>query len=270
MEPTHVTSSSHTLLKEFVRLQNNTRYRQKKQQLALEGPNLVYEALEAGLTPRAFFYTREYFEQQGIEWAERAMSPVKHVTLPERLFAKIAETETPQPIAAIFYFNRLIYHLNTEEVPKFSLILDRLQDPGNMGTVIRTAAAAGVETVYYTAGSVDPYNSKVLRATAGSIFNVKLYQVGNPLEMVRDLKQNGVQVIAASAVSGTEHWSAKYADRCSLIIGNESAGIDDKLISEADLLISIPIFGRVESLNAAVSAALIIYEIIRHRKSSSP
>ncbi|MFO7951865.1 MAG: RNA methyltransferase [Bacillota bacterium] len=263
MEPIHVTSSNHPLLKEYVKLQKNTRYRQKQQQIALEGPNLVSEAIRAGLTPRAFFYTQEYYEQAGKEWADNFSLSAKQVILPERLFKKIAETETPQPVAAIFYFSQAVYELKAEKKRQIYLILDRVQDPGNMGTIIRTAAGAGVGVIFYTTGSTDPYSPKVLRATAGSIFRIQLKQTGDPLNLIRYLKQEGVQVIAASVGSEIEHWSAEYNDRCALIIGNEAVGIDEKLVFEADLTITVPLYGPVESLNAAVAAAIILFEIAR-------
>ncbi len=267
MEPTQVTSGSHPMLKEFVKLQNNPRYRHKTQQIALEGFNLVSEALRAGLTPRAFFYTREYYEQEGLGWLAIYPQQVRHFILPQKLFKKITETETPQPVAAIFIFNRPVHKQELTNIPELALILNRLQDPGNMGTIIRTAAAAGVDALFYTPASTDPYGPKVLRATAGAIFYLWPEQTEDPLKLIRDLKERGVQVIATSAASAQAHYSAGYKDNCALIIGNEADGIDDELIAEADLEVSIPQLGPVESLNAAVAAAVIMYEIIRCRSS---
>ncbi len=256
------------MLKEYKKLQNSSQYREKKRQIALEGPNLVRAALNAGFAPDVVFYTQDYFESGGEEWL-KAMSPaVKQVILPPALFKSIAATESPQAVAAItpFGFEEKIqkWELRPEQLV---LILDRLRDPGNLGTIIRTAAAAGVDIIYYTSGSADPFNPKVLRATAGAIFSVSVELTRNPLALIRNLKQKGLQVVATAAQSDLRYWSIDYKLPAALLIGNETDGLAEELGAEADCIVSIPVAEAVESLNAAVASAVIIYEIIRQRRA---
>ena len=265
MEPVLINSPANPLLKEFVRLQNSKQQRQKAGKIALEGPNLVREALKAGLVPHSIFYSPVFFNNEGKEFAGRLPEETGQFVMPPQLFKKIADTETPQPLAAIFYLERVEYGGRLESVPGLAVILDRLQDPGNMGTIIRTAAAAGVDIVYYTPGCTDPYSPKVLRATAGSVFHLRLELARNPLQLTGDLKKRGVRVAAAAARTGQLYWQVDFKTPTALVVGNEAGGITEELLSEADLCVSIPLHGRVESLNAAVAAALILFEAVRQR-----
>ncbi len=270
MPASYISSSDNSLLKEYIKLQNNRRYRQKTKQIALEGPNLVKEAIRAGLNPRAIFYSQDYYDQESGKWLNDLSSEVKQLVLTARLFKKIAETDTPQKVAGIFYFSEPAGQNIIGSRPQLVLILDRVQDPGNMGSIIRTAAATGVEVVYYTSGSVDPYSPKVLRSTAGAIFNLRLEQSADPQLLIRDLKKSGVQLVAASAKSTDYYWSVDYRLPTALIIGNEAGGIAEELVVQADFTVAIPLQGKVESLNAAVAGAVVLYEIIRQRTVQAP
>jgi len=266
----YVSSLRNPLLKEYIKLQRSRRYRHKTKKIALEGPNLVSEAIQAGLTPQAVFFTQRYFDQAGKGWLTDLPPAVKQLVLPPALFNEIADTETPRPVAAIFYFSEADNNQEAKSLLKLVLILDRLRDPGNMGTIIRTAAAVGADIVYYTAGSVDPFSPKVLRATAGSIFHIKVKQAADPLVLIKELKKSGLQSVAASAKSAGNYWSLDFRQPTALIVGNEAGGVAEKLLAESDNTVSIPLCGRVESLNAAVASAVVLYEIIRQRSEQKP
>ncbi len=269
MNRSPVSSTRNPLLKEYLKLLNSRRYRQQTKQIALEGPNLVKEALEAGLEPRVVFYTEDYFAQAGKEWLPALPSSAKQLLITPPLFRKIADTETPQEVAAIFSAPKEGSGHKKPVRPDLALILDRLQDPGNLGAIIRTAAAAGADIVYFITGTVDPYNPKVLRATAGSVFHLPLEQVDDPGTLIRSLKEKGVQVAAGLTESPLSFWSGDYRKPTALIVGNEAGGVAADLIEEADICVSIPQAKNVESLNAAAAAAVIIYEIIRQRSAAS-
>ncbi len=266
----NINSPNNPLLKEFKRLLKSRHYRYKMQQIALEGPNLVREALKAGLTPSVVFYTRDYFESDGKKWLANLDPAVKQLELPAPLFKRIADTETPQAVAAIVPFNPGKRIKISAGSMQLVLVLDRLQDPGNMGTIIRTAAAAGVDAVYYTSGSVDPYSPKALRAAAGNIFSLPIELSREPLELIGTLKRNKIQLIAADANADQNYWSADYRQPTALVVGNEAGGISPRLCAEVDFSISIPLAGNSESLNASVATGVILYEIIRQRKVLSP
>ena len=237
------------------------------QQIALEGPNLVREAIRAGLNPVVIFYTGDYFESEGNKWLSDLDSSVKQLELPLELFKKIANTENPRAVAAIMSFNPEKSIEVCAGSMQLVLVLDRIQDPGNMGTIIRTAAAADVDAIYYTSGSVDPYSPKVLRSTAGTIFSIPTKLCREPLELINNFKLENMQLIAADANSDQAYWSADFRQPTVLIIGNEAAGISPELNSKADFRLAIPLAENVDSLNAAIAAAVILYEIIRQRRT---
>ncbi len=262
-----ITSIQNPMLKEYNKLKKSSNYRQKCCKIALEGPNLLHEAIKTGLVPEVVFFTREYYNSENGFFLDTLPGSVKQAVLPQQLFAKIADTEKPQAVAAIVHFNPEEKAGKIRDMSRLVLILDRLQDPGNMGSIIRTAAAAGVDVVYYTRGSVDPFNPKTMRSTAGSVFHLPVLPAHDSLGLIRSLKKNNMKVIAASISSSISFWDADFGDSTALIIGNEAMGIDRNLFEEADCKVTIPLEPPVESLNAAAAAAVIIFEVIRRRKT---
>lgn len=171
------------------------------------------------------------------------------------VFHHIAATETPQGIAAIV-------HMKDQQwgVFKQVLITDALQDPGNLGTMIRTADAAGFDAVILGNNTVDMYNDKVIRSTQGSLFHIPVFQE-NLMTKILALKEEGF-VIWASALSHSSPFTViKPAEKTALIVGNEGSGIEDKVLELADECVKIPIHGKAESLNASVAAGILMYYI---------
>ena len=146
---------------------------------------------------------------------------------------------------------------------KFVLILDRIQDPGNMGTIIRTADSAGVDAIIALKGCVDIYNPKVIRSTMGSIFDMNIIDASQD-ETVDMLKSLDFNIV--SSYLNTENFYDKidYGSKVALVIGNEANGINEELVSKSDILVKIPIYGKAESLNAAISSAILMYEIKKY------
>ncbi len=140
------------------------------------------------------------------------------------------------------------------------MILDRIQDPGNMGTIIRTADSAGVDAIIALKGCVDIYNPKVIRSTMGSIFDVNIIDASQD-ETVDMLKSLDFNIV--SSYLNTENFYDKidYGSKVALVIGNEANGINEELVSKSDILVKIPIYGKAESLNLAISSAILMYEI---------
>ena len=147
------------------------------------------------------------------------------------------------------------------------LFLDGLQDPGNMGTIIRTADAFNIDGIILGQGSVDPYNLKVVRATMGSIFRVPLYICDNSLETIMGLKTRGFNLLATS-LEGSLIYDSDFKGKIISVIGNEANGVSPDILKEADKCIKIPMPGNAESLNAGVAASIIMYEAMRSRKSN--
>ena len=267
--PVHeISSPDNPLVKEFVRLAHSRKQRRSAGKLAVEGPNLLEQALTAGIIPAVVFYTAEYGSGKGRLLLSSLPPEVKQVRVTEAVFTRLATTEAPQAVAALIPFQEPDPSSLLAKPLSLALLLDRLQDPGNMGTVLRTAAAAGVEAVFYTPGSVDPFSPKVLRSTAGAVFQIGVARVREPLLLVERLQAKGMQVCASRPRSDQLYWEANFILPTLLLIGNESSGISTELSAAADCSVTIPQAENLESLNAAVAAGIMIYEALRQRSMS--
>ena len=145
----------------------------------------------------------------------------------------------------------------------FFIILDEITDPHNLGTIIRTADSAGVDAIILLKGCVDIYNPKVIRSTMGSIFDMNIIQTTQD-EAVDFLKANNFDIVSSYLHTESYYNETTYDGKIALVIGNEANGINDELISKSDKLVKIPIYGNAESLNAAISAAILMYEIKKY------
>lgn len=258
-----ISSPQNTLIKKYKKLLKSPGYRRRESMLALEGPNLVQEAIKVGLYPSVIFYTEQYYEHEGSAWLDELHQSEKYL-LDDLLFKKIADTENPRAVAAIIPYN-FTNPLPGRHDSSLFLILDRVQDPGNMGTIIRTAAAVGVHTIYCLGGTVDPFSPKVLRATAGNIFRVSIEEVDSFDLLAKKLMASGIKMVAAVPGAGKIYWEADLKSPIALMIGNEARGLDCKLLNMADIKVQLPLAGKVESLNASVAAGVILYEALRQR-----
>lgn len=179
---------------------------------------------------------------------------------------KLSDTETPQGILAVVEMQDMeAENLLTDDDMPFIIVMDGLQDPGNMGTIIRTAEGAGVTGILISSDSVDPYSPKVVRATMGALFRMKLCISTDLKEDISLLKEKGITVFGTH-LSGKEFYDEDFRIPSAFLIGNEGKGLKDDVAETADRLLRIPMKGRVESLNAGVSAAVVMYEVLRQRR----
>ena len=243
--------------------------------VAIEGEHLLQEALRSGLVFKTIFLSER---RDAPEWIP---GNVERMELSEEVFASAVDTRSPQGVAALLvppvWSMGDACPLSTAggKAPLL-LIAAGVQDPGNLGTLIRSAEAFGATGVLTTAGTVDEWNQKALRASAGSVFRVPVVEAGAAELMA--LKARGVRMFAAVAAESESNSiaagaggvavsaaDADLAGACALMIGNEGAGLGAELLSLADARVSIPMPGRVESLNAAVAGSLLLYEAARQR-----
>jgi TrmH family RNA methyltransferase len=169
---------------------------------------------------------------------------------------RVASTDSPQPVLAVV-------RRRTSLLPAaatFVMVADRIADPGNAGTIIRSAEAAGADAVVFTAGSVDPYNSKVVRATAGSLFRVPVVHAE-----LEQLHAAGLSLLATSSHRGVAYTDADLTVRVALVVGNEAHGVPDD--APVDGWITIPHAGAAESLNVAMAATVLAFEVARQRRA---
>ena len=185
--------------------------------------------------------------------------------MPDALFASVCDTENPQGILAVCKkLNWDAETVFTKEKP-FFILAEELNDPGNLGTVIRTADACGADAVFLSKGSVDLYNTKVLRSTMGSMFHVPVFQNVDLHEISAKLKENNIPLYAAHLKGDTYPYSLNLEDACAFIIGNEARGLSDNAADLCDRWVKIPMPGQAESLNASIAAGVLMYEVVRQR-----
>ena len=180
----------------------------------------------------------------------------------DEVFAKLSDTRTPQGVLAVvrrrfWSLDNIISSMRTGGI---LILLESLQDPGNLGTVLRTGEGAGISGIIMDTQTADIYSPKVTRSTMGSIFRVPFLYVDNLKETALFLRKAGTVLYAADMRAKRSYSEIDYPSKCAFIIGNEGRGLSDEMRSSADELVKIPMCGRVESLNAAVSAALLMYD----------
>lgn len=186
---------------------------------------------------------------------------VLHVN--ERVFDSLAQTNSPQGIMAVVEMKN-----HSFITTPLTLIIDAVQDPGNVGTMIRSADAAGFGLVILGEGSADLYNDKVIRSTQGSLFHVPVLQM-NLLEAYQILQQSGTNIVATALEGAVDYTEMVTAERMALVVGNEGAGVQQEYIDMADQIVKIPIYGQAESLNVSIAASILMYDMKRKIASLS-
>jgi RNA methyltransferase, TrmH family len=230
--------------------------------VAIEGDHLLEEALRSGMVLKTVF-VRERREVPKI-----VPRGVELMRLTDEVFGSVVETQSPQGVAAlmvppVFGLDDLV---GSRETAALILIAVGLQDPGNMGTLVRSAEAFGATGVLATPGTVSAWNQKALRASVGSVFRVPVVAV--EASEMKGLKERGVRLIAAVGSDGADVTAAHemdFRDACALMIGNEGSGLTKEWLEMCDAQVTIPCPGPVESLNAAVAGSLLLYEASRQR-----
>ncbi len=187
-----------------------------------------------------------------------------HYVVSDNIFKEISDTITPQGILAVV--EKKSYTLENLSIDNsFFLIAENIQDPGNLGTLIRTADAAGVEAVFLSKNCVDIYNSKVIRSTAGSIFHLPIIENVELESVLSYLKDNGIKIYAAHLKGKKFPYEIDLTGNLAIIIGNEGNGLSQNISERADLFLKIPMIGRAESLNASIASGILLYEVVRQR-----
>lgn len=265
MNPNMITSSQNQHVQLIRALASQSKARRKEQAFLAEGARLVEDGLQSGLVPRLVAY-KEGLSPRAKESLALARD-IKAKTgeafpilqIEARLFDELTDTEVSQGVMAVF-------DIPERELPddlSFILLLDQLRDPGNMGTILRTAEAAGVQAVFLLPGTTDPWAPKVVRSGMGSHFRLPVLSWG--IEAIEALLGD-MRVYYADMNGELNYWQADFRAKTALLIGGEADGASDPGRAFANTTVSIPMAGGTESLNAAVSAALLMYEVARQRQ----
>jgi len=231
---------------------------------AVEGFGIVEEGVHSGLKCRAVFFN-ESAEPRAARLLPQIGAHVETLVLPDKLFASAVPSQTPQGVAALVHIKTFSLGdiLDSPSIGPL-LVIAGVQDPGNLGTILRSAEAFGAKGVLLAEGTVSAYKSKAVRASSGSLFRVPITKV--QLEsLAQTLRDRGLRLIATSSHKGVPLQEADLSGEAAIFVGNEGAGIDKKLLGEMDELVMIPHSPRVESLNAGIAASIILYEGARQR-----
>lgn len=253
-----ITSLSNDRVKQVRRLQVDRRYRAREGLFVVEGTRSLADTVQQQVAPMALFYTGDWRKQAGHEEILQQIDPAVQAIVSDEVLAAMSDTETPPGVLAVLP----IRPRPLPARPGLLLILDEIRDPGNLGTMLRTAAAAGVDGVLLSPGCVDPYNPKVVRAGMGAHLRLALHQQewAEIAEASRAL-----QVWLARADGELPYTEVNWRQPSALIVGSEAHGAGKEAGALADGTLYIPMYAATESLNAAVAAGIILFEAVRQR-----
>ena len=256
-----ITSISNPQVKRLLQLQKKSKVRNEEKVFVVEGLRMFVEVPKERVEK---VYVSENFynkKKQELNWGE---FPIE--ILSDSVFKHVSDTQTPQGVLCIVKQEKqdLDSLLNIEN-PHF-MVLDNLQDPGNMGTIIRTAEGAGVDAVFMSRDCVDIYNPKTIRSTMGSIYRMPFIYIEEIIPLLEEFRKKGIKSYAAHLDGKNSYDQEDYCKGTAILIGNEGNGLRDEVAEKADIWVRIPMEGQVESLNAAIAASVLMFEVARQRR----
>ena len=256
-----ITSLNNPTIKNIRLLQRSSRARKKQRLFVIEGVRLIEDALNSGLVFNLVLFIDDLTIRGRVLIDELEYQGLRIEQISTQVLLSISDTKTPQGILAV----APIPEIHHPEILDLILILDAIRDPGNLGTILRTAGASAVQAVFISPDSVDPYSPKVVRAGMGAHFSLPIYQ--QEISQICELKnRRGLKIILADSTEGIEYTKIDLKQPVGLIIGGEAEGAGEASKQIADEYIHIPMTGGTESLNAAVSTGIILFEIVRQRR----
>lgn len=266
-----ITSKSNELIKHIKAL-HQKKYRDEYGEFFVEGMKMVQEAISEGMQICKIVVCEEILKES-FSFEDAGEYDVEYVN--ENVFNFISDTKTPQGIMAIIKMPLVTEPIlesdigngngfeEKERLGDTIFALDNLQDPGNLGTIIRTLDCAGINTLLLSEGTVDLYNPKVIRSTMGAIFRVRCFVDLDLKDKLSELKNSGYKVVVTALDAEISHYDLDFKEKYVIVIGNEAKGVSKEVQDMADIKVKIPMLGRTESLNASVAASLMAYERVR-------
>jgi RNA methyltransferase, TrmH family len=251
-----LTSTQNPLVKQ-VRHLHQAKERQQAQAFLIEGTHLLQEAFAVQHPLQLVCATEAWQQQHPTVWQQAIEQVPRTELVTAKVLAAMATTVTPDGVIAVADRTSTAQPSPTG---KLVLALDRLQDPGNLGATIRTAAAAGANGIWTSADSVDLDHPKVLRASAGQWFRLPMAKTDDLLKLAHSYRSNGNQIIATGMTGSLDYWQIDFTQPTFVLLGNEGQGLSTELMAVADHIVKIPMQPAVESLNVSITAALILYE----------
>ena len=257
-----ITSTANPQVRAFVHLRDKARERRQKDLFVAEGRKMLEEAPRDRIT--AVYASETFIREEGREDLLRSL-PVQPVS--DSVMRAMSDTPSPQGVICVLrQFHYQMEDLLAADHP-LCLVLENLQDPGNLGTIVRTAEGAGVSGILLGKGCADIYNPKVIRSTMGSVYRMPFFYANDLRLALLDWKRRGIRLFAAHLHGRNTYDREDYRGSCAFLIGNEGNGLTQETADMADTLVKIPMEGKVESLNAGIAAAVLMYEAARQRRS---
>lgn len=256
-----INSTSNKQVKNLIQLMKKSKARREQRVFVVEGIRMYREVPKDRLL--ATYVSESFLEK---EENQKELSGAAYEVLADKIFASVSDTQTPQGILCVV--RQMEYRLEEilQKEKPLLMVLENIQDPGNLGTIFRTAEGAGVDGIIMSQDTVDIYNPKTVRSTMGSLYRMPFLYEKDLSAVLDQLKEKGITTYAAHLKGKNSYYEEDYQAGCAFLIGNEGNGLTDELSAQADTYIRIPMSGQLESLNAAVAAAILMYEAKRQRR----
>ncbi len=257
-----ITSKDNEIIKNIKKLKEK-KYRDEKKEYIIEGIKLIEEAITENAKIKMIIVCEECLKNEAIE--QKLLYQIAKyncIYVNEKVFTSITDVKNPQGMLAVIEME------NGEEVINYNddviFVLDGIQDPGNLGTILRTIDSAGISQVIVSKDTVDAYNPKVVRSTMGAIFRVKVIESQDIIRTMKNIKKHKYEILVTSLEATDNIYDIDYTKKM-IVIGNEANGVSKAVMDIADEKIKIPMLGKTESLNAAVATSIIAYEYVRRK-----
>jgi TrmH family RNA methyltransferase len=231
----------------------------------VEGEKMLWDALNSGAEVESLFVAAGSTDSAAVARLAAGASErgVRVFELAAGVLERVADTVTPQPVLGVVRVPKA--SLDELREASFVVVCVDVRDPGNAGAVVRAADAAGADGVVFCAGNVDPFNPKAVRGSAGSVLHLPVVHGGAATEVLQSLGEYGLRRVGTVASGGRPHTEADLSERVAVVLGNEASGLPGSLSPHLDDLVEIPMSGGAESLNVAMAAAVILFEVVRQR-----
>ena len=256
-----ITSTGNAQVKELLQLQKKSKARNERNIFVVEGIKMFSEAPRNRI--EKVFISETLFNRKK---QELNLDGLKVEILSDKVFSHVSDTKTPQGILCIVRQKKTKLEGIFAQNPAHLMILDNLQDPGNLGTIVRTAEGAGVSGIILSKDCVDIYNPKTIRSTMGSIYRMPFLYVEDLENTIDEVKKQDIKVYAAHLQGKNNYDEENYKIGCAFLIGNEGNGLRDEIAEKADIWVKIQMQGQVESLNAAIASSILMFEVCRQRR----
>ncbi len=256
-----ITSKSNPQIKRLLQLQKKSKARTEEKVFVVEGLRMFAE-VPAERVERVYLSETFYNKKK----QDLNLEKFPYEILSDAVFQHVSDTQTPQGILCVVaQENYCLEAILDIQNPHF-IVLDNLQDPGNLGTIVRTAEGAGVDAVFMSKDCVDIYNSKTIRSTMGSIYRMPTIYIEDVPKLLDKFREKGIKSYAAHLEGKNSYDKEDYQEGTAILIGNEGNGLRDEVSQKADVWVQIPMQGQVESLNAAIAASILMFEVFRQRR----